>query len=181
MKSAFLFFGFLFVMDGSVAQTFLQQKAIQSLKKMFGDSVSISSTTFVLTKADKDSLASRSVIKWQTDSINTYTCRANGRTIGVGFVDDVKGKTQFITYITGIKPNGEVQDIDILAYRESIGGEIVYESYRKQFRNKTAKDKLLPGRDIKNISGATISANAITAGVKKILATFDVLRPRLQQ
>ncbi len=181
MKRTLLFIivGLLLILHGAAAQTSLQQKATLSLKKMFGDSISISSTTLILTKADKDSLSSRSVIKWQTDSISTFTCKVNGNPVGYGFVDDVKGKTQFITYVTGIKFNGEVQDVDVLAYRESIGGEIVYESFRKQFRSKTVQDKLLPGRDIKNISGATISAHAITAGVKKILATFDLFRSRL--
>ena len=82
--------------------------------------------------------------------------------------------------MAGLRPNGEVQDIDVLAYRESYGGEIGYESFRKQFRDKSVRDKLQPGRDIRNISGATISVRAITAGVKKILATYELLKARLR-
>ena len=115
------------------------------------------------------------------DSLEVLVCRTKGRIVGYGFIDDVKGKTQYITYLTALEPGGEVADIDVLVYRESYGGEIAYESFRKQFRRKTANDRLQPGRDIRNISGATISVRAITDGVKKILLTFDLLRSRLER
>ena len=91
-----------------------------------------------------------------------------------------RSKTQFITYLVAIDTSGAVKDVDVLVYRESYGGEIAYESFRKQFRSKTANDELKPGKDIKNISGATISVRAITQGVKKILTTFDVIRNKLR-
>jgi hypothetical protein len=170
------------VLLGSMyAQSSIEQKTIVSLKKMFGDSVSISSSVQYLSSGQNDSLAWESRSRWSSDTIHFSICRLNGRVVGYGFVDEVKGKTQFITYLAGIRPTGGVQDIDVLAYRESYGGEIGYESFRKQFRDKTVSDKLQPGRDIKNISGATISVRALTAGVKKILSTFEILKPRVQQ
>ena len=171
----------LFIMQLDFAQSSIEQKSIASLKNLFGDTVSVSQEVVLLTQAEKDSLAHRAISTWLTDSIRAYICRSNGNTIGYGFVDDVKGKTQYITYLTVLRTNGEVQDIDVLAYRESYGGEIAYESFRKQFRTKALGDKLQPGKDIKNISGATISVRAITAGVKKILSTFDLIRPRLEK
>jgi Na+-translocating ferredoxin:NAD+ oxidoreductase RnfG subunit len=147
---------------------------------MFGDSVAISSSWRRLSGAEIDSIAQLSHSRWQHDSIHVYVCSAHQTTVGYGFVDDVKGKVQFITYLTGIHPEGKVQDIDILAYRESYGGEVAYESFRKQFHDKSSADKLIPGKDIKNISGATISVRAITTGVKKILLTYDLLKGTLR-
>jgi hypothetical protein len=161
------------------SQPAVEQRCITSLGKIFGDTVSVIRGTVLLTQPEKDSLSRNSPVRWSTDSISVYFCRANGRTIGYGFVDDVKGKTQYITYLTAILPTGEVKDIDVIAYRESYGGEIGYESFRRQFRGKTASDKLRPGRDIKNISGATISVRAVTDGVRKVLLTFNLIRPRL--
>ena len=183
MRSSLLFFVVccLFLVSSTFAQSAIEQKSIASLRRIFGDTVLITPITVRLTTAEKDSLAHRSVLKWLTDSINVYICRAKENVVGYGFVDDVKGKTQFVTYLTSVRPNGEVQDIDVLAYRESYGGEIAYESFRKQFRAKTVNDKLRLGNDIKNISGATISVHAITAGVKKILTTFQFIHPRLPQ
>ena len=162
------------------AQTSGEGKAVVSLKKMFGDSVSVSRSVQYLLSGENDSIARETRSRWLSDTIQVHICRLNGKTVGYGFLDDVKGKTQYITYMAGLRPNGEVQDIDVLAYRESYGGEIGYESFRKQFRDKSVRDKLQPGRDIRNISGATISVRAITAGVKKILATYELLKARLR-
>ena len=113
------------------------------------------------------------------DSLVLHVCRNNLGIVGFGFVDDVKGKTQFITYLVELDTAGIVRDVDILAYREAYGGEIRYESFRKQFRDKTVHDSLKPGSDIKNISGATISVRAISNGVKTMLAMFETLKPLL--
>ena len=162
------------------AQSSTEKKALSSLKKIFGDSIAVVSTTIRLSSPEKDTLGGRVKHKFSSDSVTFYLCKTPGKTVGYGFVDNVRGKTQFITYMVALNTRGEIMDIDVLVYRESYGGEIAYESFRKQFRNKTTKDRLQPGRDIKNISGATISVQAISDGVKRILSTFEVLHPRLK-
>jgi len=59
--------------------------------------------------------------------------------------------------------------VDVLVYREPYGGEVAYEAWRKQFRGKTTSDPLKVDKDIRSISGATISVNAVTAGVRTAL------------
>ena len=171
--------GLLFIKGDTFAQSLIEGKVVASLKRIFGDTILVRSSTFRFNTAVNDSLAHHSITKWQTDSINIYVCQAYGKTIGYGFIDNVKGKTQFITYLVAIDTSDAIKDVDVLVYRESYGGEIAYESFRKQFRNKTAQDELKPGKDIKNISGATISVRAIAQGVKKILATFDIIRNKI--
>ena len=161
------------------AQHGVERKVSESLKKMFGDSATITEKQIRLTAEEKAKLAARSKQPWASDTISVYTCAIGRQVVGYGIIDNVKGKAQFITYIVGILPRDEVQDVDVLAYREPYGGEIAYESFRKEFRRKTVHGRLQPGMDIKNISGATISVHAITDGVKKILATFGLIRDRL--
>lgn len=92
--------------------------------------------------------------------------------VGFAQVRNVKGKDQPITYLVALDPGGRLKDVDILAYREPYGGEVAYEPWRRQFRGKSADDPLEVGRDIRAISGATISVNAVTAGVRQALADF---------
>lgn len=99
-----------------------------------------------------------------------------GNVIGYGLVDDVRGKSQPITYLTMLKPDGTIAEVEVLVYREPYGGEIQYESFRKQFRGKKAESELHVGHDITNIAGATISSHAITQGAKKMVVLFDELR-----
>jgi hypothetical protein len=68
--------------------------------------------------------------------------------------------------------------VDILVYREPYGGEVAYEPWRRQFRRKGPESSLRVGRDIQGISGATISVNAVTAGIRRAVADFAGWRGR---
>jgi Na+-translocating ferredoxin:NAD+ oxidoreductase RnfG subunit len=85
-------------------------------------------------------------------------------------VRNVKGKDQPITFLVAVDGHDALKDIDVLVYREPHGGEVAYEPWRKQFRGKTAAAPLIVGKDIKNISGATISSHSVTLGIRKALA-----------
>lgn len=110
------------------------------------------------------------------DRVIVHEASLNGKPIGYGIVDDVRGKAQPITYMTLFKPDGTIADIEVLVYRESYGGEIQYQTFRRQFRGKSASSPLRIGNDIENVAGATISSNAIANGAKKIAVLFDELR-----
>jgi Na+-translocating ferredoxin:NAD+ oxidoreductase RnfG subunit len=90
--------------------------------------------------------------------------------LGFAQVGNVIGKDQPITFLVALDPEDHLKDVDILVYREPQGGEVAYEPWRRQFRGKTAGDSLRVGREIRSISGATISVRAVTAGVGRILA-----------
>lgn len=97
---------------------------------------------------------------------------------GYALVRNVLGKDQPITFLVATDTAGILKDVDILVYREPYGGEVAYEAWRRQFRGKTAGDSLVIGRDIRSISGATISANSVTLGVRASLA--DMARWRAE-
>jgi hypothetical protein len=88
-------------------------------------------------------------------------------------VDQVLGKHELITYALGIDPQGHARGIEILEYRESHGGEVRDTGWRAQFAGKTAADPLQLDRDIRNISGATLSCRHITDGVKRLLKLYE--------
>jgi Na+-translocating ferredoxin:NAD+ oxidoreductase RnfG subunit len=90
--------------------------------------------------------------------------------LGFAAVGNVIGKDQPITFLVAIDPADRLKDVDVLVYREPYGGEVAYESWRRQFRGKSAADSLRVGREIRTISGATISVHAVTLGVKRVLA-----------
>jgi hypothetical protein len=91
------------------------------------------------------------------------------------FVDEVIGKHEFITYALGLNADGSVKQIEVMDYRENYGGEIRQSAWRAQFAGKKHGAKLKLDDDIKNISGATLSCRHITEGVKRLLATYDLV------
>ncbi|MSU40431.1 MAG: FMN-binding protein [Pedosphaera sp.] len=103
-----------------------------------------------------------------------------GRPMGVLALDRVRGKHEQIDYAVAIGLDGHVRQVEILEYRESYGHEVRSTKWRAQFAGKTAADKLRFNDDIYNISGATISCRNVTEGVKRVLASYDlVVRPRV--
>ena len=98
--------------------------------------------------------------------------------LGFAQLGNVMGKDQPITFLVAIGPDDRLKDVDILVYRESRGGEVAYEAWRKQFRGKTAADSLRVGKVIRSISGATISVHAVTAGVRTMLADLTTWHHR---
>ena len=106
----------------------------------------------------------------KVDSANVLRISKAGALQGFAQVRNVKGKDQPITFLVAIDSANALKDIDILVYREPHGGEVAYEPWRKQFRGKSSADPLVVGKDIRNISGATISSHSVTLGVRKTLA-----------
>ncbi len=90
-------------------------------------------------------------------------------------VDEVLGKHEFITYACGINAQGEVTGVEILSYRETYGGEIRRPEWRGQFTGKTAQSPLKLDDDVRNISGATLSCRHVTDGIKRLLATYEIV------
>lgn len=90
-------------------------------------------------------------------------------------VDRVIGKHEYITYALALTSEGVVSGLEILDYRETYGGEIRNAAWRRQFAGKRPAQRLMLGQDIRNISGATLSSRHVTDGVRRLLATYQLL------
>jgi hypothetical protein len=111
-------------------------------------------------------------------TIRIWRATRNGALLGHVFVDEVIGRQNLITYAVGIDADGTLQNLEILAYRESHGGEIRNPAWRAQFDHHNTLDQLRFRTDIKNISGATLSSEHVTQGVRWLMALWQsALRP----
>jgi Na+-translocating ferredoxin:NAD+ oxidoreductase RnfG subunit len=106
----------------------------------------------------------------QVDTVRVLRVSRADSLLGFAAVGNVLGKDQPITFLVAIDPTDRLKDVDILVYREPYGGEVAYEPWRRQFRGKSASDSLRVGKEIRTISGATISVHAVTLGVRRMLA-----------
>ena len=132
-----------------VAQAAPPAKVVKSINRLFGKGARV------------DTL--------RVDTAQVLRVTRGDSLLGFARIGDVIGKDRPITFLVAIDPNDRLKDVDILVYREPRGGEVAYEPWRKQFRGKSAADSIGVGRNIRGISGATISVHAVTAGVRHIL------------
>ena len=94
---------------------------------------------------------------------------------GYAVVTEEIGKYRPITFMVGTTPDLRVRDVAVMAYRESRGGDVKRKRFLSQYRGKTAADPIDVGRDIINVSGATISVRSLNAGVKRVLAELAAI------
>jgi len=102
----------------------------------------------------------------------TWKAQAGDRLLGLFVLDHVIGKHLYIDYAVALDTSGRVMRVDILQYRESYGGEVREPGWLAQFAGKTSASPLKVGSDIRNISGATLSSQHLTEGIKRVLATY---------
>ena len=94
----------------------------------------------------------------------------NGKILGWVLFDRVIGKVDWIDYAAGFKLDGSASGVEIMAYRESHGGEIRNKHWRQQFVGRQGPKQLRFGDDIKNISGATLSCQHVSEGIQRLSA-----------
>ncbi len=104
-----------------------------------------------------------------------WEVRSGSGRVGWFIVDRVIGKHEFITYALALSADGTVRGIEIPDYRETYGGEIRNSNWRRQFVGKRPGSQLRLDKDIKNISGATLSSRHVTDGVRRLLVTYQML------
>ncbi len=124
----------------------------------------------LLTEAQRDKMRELSSVRepfkgervWRTD-------------LGEWFIiDEVLGKHEMIKYALAINANGTIKGIEIMEYVESYGYEVAEASWRSQFTGKSADATLKLNKDIKNISGATLSCKHMTDGIKRLMVMYDI-------
>jgi Na+-translocating ferredoxin:NAD+ oxidoreductase RnfG subunit len=114
----------------------------------------------------------------EADPVIFYVGTHNSQVDGYAYITDKKGRHRPITFIVGLKPDCSVRDVAIMIYREPRGYEVQEPRFLRQYQRKTMQDPIEVYRDIKNISGATISAHSVSAGVREAVAICkEVFKP----
>ena len=96
--------------------------------------------------------------------------------IGYAFVGTALGKVDDFDFLVLFDENLVISKAKILIYREDYGGEIGSKRWLQQFIGKSIEDNLVYKQDIIGISGATLSANAMTVAVNNLLKSIYVLQ-----
>ncbi len=95
--------------------------------------------------------------------------------IATGILDNVYGKSQPITFLVLINRYNGVMMCEIVKYREPYGGQISNKKWLDQFNGKDNSSSYKIGDEISTISGATISVNSITKGIRKLTILISLI------
>ena len=142
----------------------------QAQTLLFPAASGFSEQTLKLDAGRRDAIKAASGLRQRWEEQKAWRAERDGILLGWMLVDEVIGKHEFITYAAAISPDGHVQGVEILSYRETHGGQVRDAGWRKRFVGKTLADPFKLDEDIPNISGATLSCRNVTDGVKRLLA-----------
>ena len=108
-----------------------------------------------------------------------YVAHSGDEVDGYALFDREIGQHEYIDFATFFDCDGRVTRVEVVAYREPYGDGIRSRRFRAQFVGKSSENRLRAGHDIDVISGATLSAQAMTKAVKRasVLLQDTVLPP----
>jgi Na+-translocating ferredoxin:NAD+ oxidoreductase RnfG subunit len=160
----------------AVAATYLT--AEQAQKALFPTADAFSAVDLALTQDQARAIADVAGPQAPHGELRAWAAKRGDAILGHVFIDNVVGREDFITYAVGIGADGKLLPVEVLDYRESHGGEIRDKRWLAQFAGRSDPSELRMRADIKNIAGATLSSEHVTAGVRRILALWTTaLRP----
>lgn len=176
-----LFIGQLFAM------TLLNKE--EALKQMFPDADEIITETVQMTDTDFDALKGLlggSLVHFQSGSesenvtesteIVFYYGIKGGKKTSVALIDQQPGKWGPVEYIILLDiKTAKVTNLAVMSYKEKRGRPIARNNFLRQFIDKGSSDPIKVNKDIRAISGATISSDATCFAVKKAIAVVEVL------
>jgi hypothetical protein len=116
---------------------------------------------------------------WETQWVVFRAFRGDELAGHALLVEEV-GKHRSIDFVVGLRPDGTVEDVAVMAYREAYGGEIASRRFLGQYRGKGPGDGVKPYRDVRNVAGATLSVEAASRAVRKaqaLAAALELARP----
>jgi len=146
----------------------------EALALAFPDAEQVETRTFFLTEGQVRRVATLAATPVDSKLVTFYTGHKNGQPLGYAFIETNVVRTLPETFLIVLTPTGVVQKLFVLAFYEP-EEYLPAERWLRQFEQKTLHPDLQLRRDIHGIAGSTLTARAVTSGVRRVLALFQVL------
>lgn len=103
-----------------------------------------------------------------------YEARVNGQLVGVAFFDTHRVRTLNETALIAVSAEGVLRRVEIVAFREP-PEYMAKEAWIRQFPGRRLDGDLSLKKGIRPLSGATLTANALTDASRRALALWKIL------
>ena len=151
----------------------IMDKTLNEIESVFPKRISINHTKYKLPKSSVKNIQNTVRQKFFRPEVNLWIIVNEDSAKYYGVLDNVKGKSLPITFLTIFNDSSQVYHSSIIKYREGYGHEVGNRKWLDQFNlyNKLSPYKV--GDDISGITGATISVHSVTKGIRKLSYLID--------
>lgn len=146
----------------------------EALELAFPAGTRVEKKNHVLDDTQAAAVEERSRSKLESRLISVYTGWQDDVVIGYAIIDIHTVRTQPEAFMVVVDPAGEVRSLRVLAFYEP-GEYLPPERWLKQFEKKRLDERLHLRADIHGIAGSTLTARAVTSGVRRALALIEIL------
>jgi len=146
----------------------------EALELAFPDATRIDKKTHVLGDAQAEAVEALARAKLDSRLVSIYTGWQDDVVIGYAVIDIHTVRTQPEAFMVVVDPAGEIRSLRVLAFYEP-GEYLPPERWLKQFEKKRLDERLHLRADIHGIAGSTLTARAVTSGVRRAMALIEIL------
>jgi hypothetical protein len=149
----------------------------QALAEAF-PGATIERRAFVLTDPEARDVETLARVRLPSRLVTAYRAWRGDTLVGTAFFDSRTVRTMPAVFLIVVAPDTSVARIDVLAFHEP-------PDYRPPtgwlglFGHRKLDDRLWPGRDLRGLTGATLTTRAVTESVRLSLAIYRrIVSPR---
>ncbi len=146
----------------------------EALALAFPGAARIEERVFILTDAQKAEVERQARAPLESQLWTLHVGWKGTEMLGYAVIDSHVVRTMSETFMVVINPTGTLRRVDVLAFNEP-PEYLPTARWIEQFPGRRLDDDLKLGAGVQGITGATLSAQAMTAGVRRALALFAVL------
>jgi Na+-translocating ferredoxin:NAD+ oxidoreductase subunit G len=157
----------------------IKERTESIIRSNFSGPVNLEMIKYELPKNTRQKIESAARQKFFSGEVYVYKIFSGNEIKGYAILDNVYGKSMPITFLVIFDPGGNVQSAEVIKYREQYGGAVQNRSWIDQFKGKNIESGYAIGKDVNTISGATISVNSLTAGIRKTVLLLNEIKNSL--
>jgi len=160
-------------MVSNLAGNGIQEKSEKFIIESCGEEMNFAFKKFIISDEFKLSIEKECEQKFYRDEVIYWEIFSDNGLKYIAVIDNVYGKTLPITFLVIFNLDGSIHRNTIIKYREEHGGEVSASNWLAQFNGRNKNSSFNVGYDIQAISGATISVNSVSKGIKKLTLLFS--------
>ena len=158
---------------GAIADAKILHSKEGALRLAFPGADAVKPMHLFLDEGQAADIERRSGARVKSRVVTLYVGEKEGQPLGFALIDSHVVRTLPETFMVVFDVDGRVRGVHILAFHEPLE-YLPGRPWLRQFAGRVLSAGLRTRGDIAGIAGATLSAHAITKGVRKALATFHV-------
>ena len=155
------------------AKVYLTQE--EALAMVFADPGRVERKTAFLTRDQVSRIRERAGVPVESEVVTFYLGEKRGGGRAAAFFDTHTVRTLPETLLIVVDPEGKVEQVTVLTFLEPTD-YIPRGKWYQQFHGKTLGKELFLQRGIHGVTGASLTARAVTRAVRRVLAIHSVLR-----